>query len=83
MGIWGGVLFLIFNAFILVIIRWCIENDNSMAAGSGAGLFAMRKSPKKPRRTKDLERSRMKLAYCRQGQYRESVSQQPSTSDDA
>ena len=83
MGIWGGVLFLIFNAFTLVIIRWCIENDHSLAEGSGAGLLAMRKSPKKARRRTVLERSRMKLRHGWDSQYRGTNSEQPSTSDDA
>jgi hypothetical protein len=46
MGIGGGLLFLAFNAFILLIIRWYVQLDSKLPNETPNGLFAMRKNRK-------------------------------------
>ena len=46
-GIWGGLFFLGFLVLILLVIRWCVENDRKPLGETTSGIFAMRSARKK------------------------------------
>ena len=83
MGVWGGVLFLVFNVFILLIIRWSIQNDGRTREGSTVGLFAMRKNRTGVNRRLEPRGYREKFANGWQGSYRDGAPAQQSTTDGA
>lgn len=83
MGIWGGVLFLAFNVFILLIIGWSIQNDGRLSDGSSSGLFAMRKTRNKVSRRSRTAYRREKFTNGWQASYHGTGAEQQGTTDDA
>lgn len=83
MGIWGGVLFLAFNVFILMIIGWFIQNDGRLPEGSSSGLFAMRKTRDKVGRRSRPAYRRERFSNGWQASYHGTGPERQDTTDDA
>jgi hypothetical protein len=44
----NGLFFLLFNIGVVVVARWCLQNDSTSLDGVTKGLFAMAKSAQRP-----------------------------------
>jgi hypothetical protein len=44
----NGLLFLLFNAGVVLVAHWCLQNDSTSLDGATKGLFAMAKPRQAP-----------------------------------
>jgi hypothetical protein len=44
----SGLLFLLFNAGVVLVAHWCLQNDSTSLDGATKGLFAMAKPSQAP-----------------------------------